>query len=102
MLQFERCVQDPVAEMERTWRFLGLEPPTKVPGRLMQHKQAGRTTPELAPAVSEELAERYREDARRLAELCPEIDLSLWPSLAGARRRRRGARRSPLAKRSGP
>jgi hypothetical protein len=86
VLQFERCVQDPVGEMERTWRFLGLEPPRKVPGRLMQHKQAGRPTPELAPAVSEELAERYREDAQRLAELCPEIDLSLWASLAGARR----------------
>jgi len=86
VLQFERCVQDPVGEMERTWRFLGLEPPGKVPGRLMQHKQSGRTTPELAPSVSQELAERYREDAGRLAQLCPEIDISLWPSLAGARR----------------
>jgi hypothetical protein len=71
--------------MERTWRFLGLEPPRKVPGRLLKHKQAGRSTPELAPAVSQELAERYREDAARLADLCPEIDLSLWTSLASAR-----------------
>jgi hypothetical protein len=38
------------------------------------------------PAVSQELAERYREDAGRLAELCPDIDLSLWTSLASARR----------------
>jgi hypothetical protein len=72
--------------MERTWRFLGLEPPERIPGRLMKHKQAGRSTPELAAAVGQELAERYREDAERLAELCPEIDLSLWTSLAGARR----------------
>jgi len=86
VLQFERCVQDPVGEMERTWRFLGLEPPRRVPGRLLKHKQAGRSTPELVPAVSQELAERYREDAGRLAELCPDIDLSLWTSLASARR----------------
>src|SRR5205814_1154809 len=39
VLQFERCVQDPVGEMERTWRFVGLEPPKKVPGRLLKHKQ---------------------------------------------------------------
>ena len=91
VLQFERCVQDPVAEMERTWNFVGLEPPKKTPGRLLKHKQAGRSTAELAPAVSNELAERYRDDATRLAELCPEIDLSLWRSLAGRGRARDGA-----------
>jgi len=90
VLQFERCVQDPVAEMERTWSFVGLEPPNKTPARLLKHKQAGRSTAELAPAVSAELAERYREDATRLAELCPEIDLSLWRSLAGGGRERDG------------
>jgi hypothetical protein len=72
--------------MERTWRFLGLEAPQKVPGRLFTHKQAGRETPELSPQLTGELAARYREDSRQLAELCPEIDLSLWTSLAGARR----------------
>jgi hypothetical protein len=57
----------------------------------LKHKQAGRSTAELAPAVSNELAERYRDDATRLAELCPEIDLSLWRSLAGGGRARDGA-----------
>ena len=42
VLQFERCVGTPQAEMERTWRFLGLEAPQKAPGRLFTHKQAGR------------------------------------------------------------
>lgn len=81
VLQFERCVQSPASEMERTWRFLGLEPLTEPPERLMKHKQAGRRTSELAPAVAEALAERYRDDAAQLAELCPEIDLTLWTSL---------------------
>ncbi len=88
ILQFERCVQDPVGEMHRTWRFLGVEPPAKTPERLLKHRQAGRGTPELAQGVSEELAKRYREDSARLAELCPEIDLSLWTSVAGEGRAR--------------
>jgi hypothetical protein len=41
--------------------------------------------------VADELAERYREDSKRLAELCPEIDLSLWPSVSGPSRRAAGA-----------
>ena len=86
VLQFERCVEDPMAEMERTWRFLGLEAPRRPPAGCSQHKQAGRETPQLSSQVTEELAERYREDALRLAELCPEIDLSLWTSVAGEKR----------------
>ncbi len=91
VLQFERCVQDPVAQMERTWRFLGLEPPEKIPRRLLKHKQAARSTPDLLPVISDELAGRYREDAGRLAELCPEIDLSLWTRVAGEARARPAA-----------
>jgi hypothetical protein len=88
VLQFERCVRDPVAEMERTWRFLGVKPPAAPPERLLRHRQAGRGTPELAPDLKEQLASRYREDAERLAELCPEIDLSLWTHLFGEGRAR--------------
>ena len=69
--------------MERTWRFVGVEPMPEPPERLLKHRQAGRGTPQLEPSLSGELAERYREDSARLAELCPEIDLSLWPSVAG-------------------
>jgi hypothetical protein len=89
-MQFERCAADPVDEMERTCRFLGVQAPDEPPERLLLHKQAGRKTPELADPVAEELAERYREDSHRLAELCPEIDLSLWPSVSSPSRRGRG------------
>src|SRR4051812_26335080 len=87
VLQFERCVADPAGEMERTCRFLGVEPPREFPERLTQHKQADRKTRALPPHVSDELAGRYREDSSRLGELCPEIDLSLWPSVDGPPRR---------------
>jgi hypothetical protein len=93
VLQFERCVREPIAEMERTWRFVGLEPPGSPPDRLFKHKQAGQMIPELNSQVTEELAERYREDALHLAELCPEIDLSLWTSVAGEK----GARQATEA-----
>ena len=98
VLQFERCVQDPVGEMHRTWRFLGVEPPAKTPERLLKHRQAGSGTPELEPDVSEELAKRYREDSARLAELCPEIDLSLWTSVAGEGRTRATPRSTPRSR----
>jgi hypothetical protein len=91
VLQFERCVQDPVAEMERTCGFLGVDLPDQPPERLLEHKQAGRKTAELPPTVHEELAARYREDATRLAELCPEIDLSLWPNITAPDSRERDA-----------
>jgi|1186.fasta_scaffold180102_1 hypothetical protein len=91
VLQFERCAADPVPEMERTLRFLGVDPPDEPPERLTLHKQAGREKADLAPMVAEELAERYREDSKRLAELCPEIDLSLWPSVSSPSRRRTAA-----------
>jgi len=87
VLQYERCVADPVTEMERTCRFLGMDPPEEFPERLMEHKQAGRQTPGLTQEISEELATRYREDSLHLAELCPEIDLSLWPSASTPVRR---------------
>jgi hypothetical protein len=83
VLQFERCVRDPVGEMERTWRFVGVDPPPEPPERLLKHRQAGRGTPELPPELAADLAERYRDDSARLAELCPEIDLSLWTNVAG-------------------
>jgi hypothetical protein len=85
VLQFERCVQDPVTEMERTCRFLGIDPTDEPPGRLMVHKQADRPPRPLADAVSEELAARYQQDSARLADLCPEIDLSLWPNVSASR-----------------
>jgi hypothetical protein len=91
VLQFERCADDPVNEMERTCRFLGVEAPDEPPERLLLHKQAGRKTPALADPVAAELAERYREDSHRLAELCPEIDLSLWPSVTSPSRRGRSS-----------
>jgi hypothetical protein len=82
VLQYERCTADPMGEMQRTQRFLGLEPLTHVPEDL--ERQVGKAREKLAldPELVGELTARIAGDARRTAELCPEIDLSLWPSVA--------------------
>jgi Glycosyl transferase family 2/Sulfotransferase domain len=81
VLQYERCLSEPVEQMNRTFGFLGLEPLEQPPEVLFEpSKERGRL--ELAPEVRAELVERLRDDVARLVELCPEIDVSLWPSFA--------------------
>ena len=83
VLQYERCLADPLGEMRRTHEFLGLEPLTEMPPDL--DRQVGRARPkqDLDSQLQSELAGRLAEDARATAELCPEIDLSLWPTVGG-------------------
>jgi hypothetical protein len=86
MLQFERCVAEPLAEMQRTHRFLGIEPLTdltpRLERRLSREDRAGSGNPDLPTTLREELKELLAEDVRRLAQLCPEIDPGLWPNFA--------------------
>jgi Sulfotransferase domain len=83
ILQFERCRTDPIGEMRRTQEFLGLEPLDEMPEKLAQHKRPPGTKPDLSPDRLEELRRRFADDAARLAGLCPEVDLELWPNFAG-------------------
>jgi hypothetical protein len=80
VLQFERCRDDPLGEMRRTQAFLGLEPLDEMPEKLRRHKRPPGTKPDLSPARAAELRRRLRDDVARVAGLCPEIDLGLWPS----------------------
>jgi hypothetical protein len=81
VLQHERCAADPVGELARTYRFLGLDDSFVPPG---VHEHVHRTDGEKLPlpeASRRALAHAYREDALLAAGLFPELDLSLWPSL---------------------
>ena len=82
ILQFERCRDDTLAQMQRTQSFLGLEPLTELPRRLRRERDARTDQLQLPANQREELTRRLEDDVRRLTELCPEIDLSLWPSFA--------------------
>ena len=80
VLQFERCVQDPAAELRRTYEFLGVDPVDHVPDGLME--QVGGAHPPIQPTdtVAEAARRMILGDAARLKALVPEIDLDLWPS----------------------
>lgn len=80
ILQYERCVSDPLAELRRTYEFIGLEMPEDLAPGFSQ--RLGRSHPPVATgdeAIAVAGAEIQR-DAARLARLAPELDLGLWPS----------------------
>jgi Sulfotransferase family len=81
VLQFERCLSDPEGEMRATCRFLGLEP-LETPPRQLTRERPPREKPVLPERMREELVRRLADDVGRLARLCPEIDLSLWPNFS--------------------
>jgi hypothetical protein len=88
VLQYERCRAEPMPELRRTHEFLGVPPLAEVPERLLRERGEGRSkrrheVPDLPPAVRDGLAELWSEDVARLAELCPDLDLSLWPAFEG-------------------
>ncbi len=85
VLQYERCVADPAAELRRTYEFLGADPADHIPGTL--RAPVGRAQPrrELARPVLEPAIDAIREDAAELSAIASGIDLELWPSCRPAR-----------------
>jgi len=80
VLQYERCVREPTAELRRTFAFLGLEPSAADSLEVARVVNESR-----GPKVSfsneqrDMLVRRYAPENRRLAALLPEdLDLSLW------------------------
>jgi hypothetical protein len=84
VLQFERCRDEPLAELRRTFTYLGLEPPAEVPASMLE-RSGSRGKPELPDAWRRELAAYLADDVRELVSLVGEdIDLERWPSFAGS------------------
>jgi hypothetical protein len=79
--QFERCRDEPLAEMARTCEFLGIEPFAELPS-VMTREREPKPKPPLADEMREELVALLADDVRRTAELCPEIDVGLWPNFS--------------------
>jgi Sulfotransferase domain len=82
VLQYERCTAQPSLEIERTWRFLGLAPESGSAPGPAEPAHAPRARSELPAGVREDLVARLRHDIDEVAELCPEIDLGLWPNFS--------------------
>ena len=79
VLQFERCVVAPEAEIRRTFEFLELDPGFQ-PVDLRRPVNASGGGFALDPAQRQRLKEAYGPDLQRLAGVWPEIDLDLWAS----------------------
>ncbi|MGA8726981.1 MAG: sulfotransferase [Acidimicrobiales bacterium] len=81
VLQYERCVADRGTELERTFRYLGLEPrppsPEPRPSRERPGPRAG-----LDNEVRELLVDLYAPDVAALAARLPDLDLAAWPNFA--------------------
>jgi hypothetical protein len=81
VLQYERCAEDPLPELRRTYEFLGAEPGHE-PASLRDWVGRVNAKDELPSHVRRDLIAGYREDVEELVGLCPEVDLLLWPNFA--------------------
>ena len=82
VLQYERCTSNPMAEIQRTWQFLGLDPEMGAGRGPAEEARPPRAKSELPGGVREDLVARLRHDVDEVAALCPEIDVSLWPNFS--------------------
>ncbi len=79
VLQYERCVADTRAELDRTARFIGLDPgrlPEPATSTPLNASKAGSFR--LTGRQEQVLIERYAPENERLGRLVPELDLDLW------------------------
>ena len=79
VLQFERCVRDPTAELRRTFAFIGLDPDAASSieaGRRVNESRAVKR--ELRADQRDALGRAYASENERLARLVPDLDIGLW------------------------
>jgi hypothetical protein len=82
ILQYEKCKADPIQEIARTYRFLGVNDqyqPSDVK-RIRNQKQY-YVSP-LTPNERQRFASYFSDDVHTLVKLFPDIDLSLWPDFS--------------------
>jgi hypothetical protein len=82
VLQYERCVLSPMEQYRRTLEFLGVRDVLFRPQSVGKRLNASRTRIELDRQTRRELEDAYRQDAERLVELLPDLELTLWPSVS--------------------
>ena len=79
--QYEACRTDPAVQLAATYGFLGLAPFELDPDAFRgEVNPTTRDKFEPSPSLRASLLDGYAGDMAQLAELLPELDLSLWPS----------------------
>jgi hypothetical protein len=86
ILQYEKCVADPARQYRRTLEFLGADAGHRHDGFEERRgtTQASKKQP-LWDDLMDALRAALEPEVARLAELTPEIDVSLWPNFAHLR-----------------
>ena len=80
VLQYEACAADPASQLARTHEYLGLEPEPLPAEELARPRNKSKLEKVDVPSEHIELLRRYYAlDVRRLRDLAPDLDLSLWP-----------------------
>lgn len=82
VLQYERCARDTRGQLDATCRFLGLEPFEELPDLAQERTRPAHDKPTLSDDMREDMVRRLEDDVRRLLDLCPQIDVSLWRNFA--------------------
>ncbi|MEA2171341.1 MAG: hypothetical protein QOF76_4641 [Solirubrobacteraceae bacterium] len=92
VLQYERCLREPREQYRRTLEFLGVDPavlPSRIDagprertlvGRLLRRPEPVDVT--LWPDLQTSLQTVLTPEVTDLADLVPDLDLSLWPAFA--------------------
>lgn len=78
LLQYERCKQQPLLELQKTYRFLEINDAFVPPDLTRPVNVRSYQVPQLLPEERQRLADYFREDVTAFARQFPEIDLSLW------------------------
>lgn len=82
ILQYERCSLEPLAELKRTFRFIGVQDTDFVPDILSARPHHQPNKPQLDSEALDAYVQAYSQDVIDLTEAFPEIDLTLWPNFA--------------------
>ncbi len=80
ILQYERCVRDPLGELQRTYNFLGLPP--FIPDGVAERVNESRAQLTLPDDARRRLCELYAPDVQALTASTSEIDTRLWPNFS--------------------
>ena len=79
VLQYERCVADTRGELDRTARFIGLDPGRMPePGESVRLNASKLGSFQLSQRQQRILVERYAPENERLSQLLPDLDLDRW------------------------
>ena len=81
LLQYEACVADTQVQLDRTYAFLGLRAQNATVQEIARARKKAKAHVTLPESSREWLGQYYADDARRLRQIMPDLDLSLWRSI---------------------